>query len=174
MIQTNSNWNDKETVKKGNVGEEIVNRWLIEHGYIPYMPMQLGAHPFDRLCASRDKRTIFVAEVKSKPRRVYYPDTGIDERHLKDYQFITDKYKLDVFIFFVDEDLKQIYGGKLATLCQPREVEHAGRILNYPLNYKGIVYFPLVAMTKIADLDDKQAEQLQELSTRKAEYRAAT
>lgn len=166
----NSTWNSKKTVQKGNIGEVIVNQWLIKNGFIPYIPMELGAHPFDRLCATRDKKTIFVAEVKAKPARIYYPDTGIDIRHYDEYSFITEKYNLDVYIFFVDEDRKEIYGNILSTLIKPRTILHLGRKIDYPLKYKGIIYFPLEAMKKIADLTDQEANDLANLSGRNSIY----
>jgi len=60
-------WQSKTTVKKGNVGEKIVNDYLIKNGYIPYSPNAEGAHPFDRLCASkRQKKRYLITRGKNK------------------------------------------------------------------------------------------------------------
>lgn len=164
-------WHNMTTVKKGDIGEKIVSDWLISHGYIPYTPQAAGAHPFDKLCASRDKKTIFVAEVKSKPARTYYPDTGIDVRHYDDYKYIQSKYNIDVFLFFVDEDKRQIYGGKLSRLETQTEIIHNGKKISYPLEHRGIIYFPLSAMQIIGELTDNQAASLNQHSTRNEAYK---
>jgi hypothetical protein len=164
------NWQDKGSVKKGNIGESLVDAYLKRRGYIPYKPDADRAHPFDRLCATPDKRTVFIAECKSKPARKFFPDTGIDRRHFDDYQLLADKYRLDVFLFFVDEDARQIYGGLLSRLSQIREVKHNGKTLIYPIQRNGIVYFPLCAMTSICPISADSAGELKKHSTRNVAY----
>lgn len=163
-------WADKTTVKKGDLGEMLVDKFLIDHNCIPYAPKADRAHPFDRLCATADKKTIFIAEVKSKARRTYYPDTGIDVSHLSDYQHIQTKHSLKVYLFFVDEGEGRIYGNWLDELLKPRVVSHSLKSLNYPLEQKGVKYFPLEAMTDICLLDADAANELKRLSTRNYSY----
>lgn len=164
-------WQELVTVKKGNIGEAIVNSYLERMGFIPYSPDSEGAHPFDRLCASRDKKTIFIADSKAKPARTYYPDTGIDTRHYRDYMAIQRRHNLHVFIFFVDEDAGKVYGNFLHELDKHREIVHNGRTLNYPLVSKGIRYFPLVAMREIGEIPQKEVVKLRQLSTRNGAYK---
>lgn len=153
-------WQDSPAYLKGQVGERIVDRWLEEQGLVPYHPVANAAHPFDRLVASKDKRSIIVVEVKAKPARNKYPDTGIDYRHYQDYQHIWAKHHIPVFIAFVDEKKRQVYG-QLLSILEQRRVED-GR--HYPLRYANgkpdIIYFPLSAMRQIADLTDDQVEAL--------------
>ena len=100
-------------LEKGKLGEAIVDMYLMDRGVIPYKPvLEEAAHPFDRLCASRDKRRLFVVEVKAKPARYAYPDTGINISHWNDYTNIQDTYRIDVYIFFVDEERREVYGGE--------------------------------------------------------------
>jgi len=169
-------WNDKQEVKKGNIGERIVEEWLISHGIIPYAPCTEAAHPFDRLCASADKKRIFVAEIKCKPRRYAYPDTGINYSHYCDYVNIAMKYSMDVFLYFVDEYQRAIYGGELITRLIPEfQIVHHGKTLLYPLHTSHMqngrsvkmVYFPLKRMHQIATLSDEQCNSLRALSTSK-------
>lgn len=156
-------WEQLSTVKKGNVGEKIVIDYLTEKGFVVYKSITNGAHPFDNLCASRDKKKIFIAEVKTKEARKYYPDTGIDIRHYNQYRFIQEKYNLKVYIFFVDAANKKIYGNSLEELESSKTVGDC----KYPLKHKGIIYFPLDNTSFIAGLNDKQAETIKRYSTKK-------
>lgn len=159
------NWQDKTTVRKGNVGEDALDRWLRENNYIPYTPPTEGAHPFDRLCATSDKKTIFVADAKAKPARKYYPDTGIDIRHYQEYLHLSEKYRLSVLLVFVDQNQKRMYGNFLRVLDKPR-----GTIVRYPLEDGGIRYWPLEAMRHIGTLTDEEVEALKKYSTNKPAY----
>ncbi len=171
MIQINSNWEERTTVKKGNVGERLVNEWLIQHNYIPYSPDASGAHPFDRLVASRDKKTIFIADAKTKAKRKYYPDTGINISHYQEYKFIQEKYGIDVFIFFVDEESEEIYGNILKKLDENKTVFHNGKNIQYPFEYKGIRYFPIEQMKMIAKIPKKETQILKSYSTENEAYK---
>jgi len=164
------NWNDKPQVKKGNIGEDIVKQYLINNGYIPYKPDAPGAHPFDHLCASRDKRNIFIADTKSKPARIYYPDTGINLKNYKEYKYIQEKHNLNVFIFFVDEDSANIYGNFLKVLDKEISIDHNGVRLDYPRIEKNIIYFPLISMKQIGKIPEKDLSMLRAYSTRNDAY----
>lgn len=168
--QQNSRFRVSAKFRKGEFGEGLVDKFLLSRGCIPYIPIADAAHPFDRLCATRNKHRIFVAEVKSKARRTYYPDTGIDVRHYEGYRQVREKHRLDVFLFFVDEHLKKIYGGWLHDLELPRTIDVRGNSTNYPLTHSGIIYFPLVAMQDICEFGDDSALLLRDLSERNYTY----
>jgi hypothetical protein len=152
----------------------LVDAHLFSGGIVPYGPLLGKAHPFDRLCASQDKKNLFIVEVKSKARRNYYPDTGVDVRHYEDYMHIKATYAIPVFIYFVDEMLMRVYGGEIGWLSCSRTVAHKGRQLNYPLRQGGIIYFPLEAMTTLCPIEADAAKQLKALSTRAYAYRKAS
>jgi len=154
------NWDDKPTVRKGHIGEMLVLQWLESKGVIVYLPNTRAAHPFDKLCATPDKKTIFVAEVKTKPHRLYYPDTGINLGHYEDYSLIRNKYNLRVHIFFVDDNKGMVYGNWLDQLEVPREVIHNEKTYQYPLKQKDIIYFPLVAMNDICELPSEEVAKI--------------
>jgi len=161
---------DQITTKKGNLGEEELDKYLEANGFVVYHPKTGKAHPFDRLCASADKKKIFIAECKTKPARLYYPDTGINLSHYDDYLNVRNHYNIDIWIFFVDEYKKMIYGNPLEKLETPRRIFHNGKELEYPLVDRGIIYFPLFAMEVVARLDEKTSLKLQQLSSRNYSY----
>ena len=101
---------DLPETKKGEIGERIMDDYLISKKIIPYKPTQEGAHPFDRLCATADKKTIFIAEAKAKPARKYYPDTGIDYKIYREYMQIQAKHDIRICLFFIDEDRARFTG----------------------------------------------------------------
>lgn len=165
------NWEDKIEVQKGNLGEQIIDQYLKDNGVIPYIAVFDGPHPFDRLIASLDKKTIFIADVKSKARRSYYPDTGINKKNYQQYQYITNKYNIRCYLFFIDEWVGKIYGNFLDVLSQPETINHNGKTINYPLIQRGIIYFPLSKMAFVSLLDEENIETLKNLSSRNYSYK---
>lgn len=166
-------WQNKPEVKKGNVGESILDEYLIERGIVPYAPVANKAHPFDRLCAKADKSKIFIVEVKTKAARLYYPDTGFNISHLNDYQRIQDNHKIEVFVTFVDESKGEIYGNYLNVLMEPCVIKHRNKIIEYPLRQPPIVYFPLSVMLPLAIISEDNRATLVGLSKRAYPYGAS-
>jgi hypothetical protein len=166
-------WQDRTSVRKGTLGEQIVHAHLEKNGYIVYSPATEGAHAFDKL-AVRNKREIIIAECKTKARRKYYPDTGIDCKHYNEYKYIENLHNIPVFIFFVDELVKKVYGNKLSILEKPRNVKYEldgkRRYKDYPLVQGNIIYFPMVAMEDIATLTENDCSKLISVSTRSYDY----
>jgi len=166
MIPINSKWEDKIQVKKGNYGEDLVNNYLNKKGYVIYTPITNNAHCFDRI-VMKNKSDIKIVECKTKAKRTYFDDTGIDIRHYNEYKNISDKYIIPLFIFFIDEYLGEIYGNYLTELIKPKVVKNK----EYPLEYKGIMYFPMVNMIRdILVLNENDKEYLKGNSTRNYEY----
>lgn len=157
-------------MKKGAIAERIVREHLESKGFVVYEPVTDKAHPFDKLCSTSDKRTLMVAEIKAKPARRFFPDTGINVTLWREYQAVATRHSLEVFLYFVDEDMAAIYGNTLSALEEKRVVEDGKRTLAYPLVDHDIVYFPLAAMKLVAHLTDEQTKALSGLSTRDDRY----
>lgn len=166
---------DKRTTRLGAVGERIVDEHLAAKGFVPYAPSLSDCpHAFDRLIVKRNKREVFIAECKTKPQRVRYPDQGIDIRHYNEYRYIQDKYGLRTFLFFVDSDRAAVYGHWLDVLDEPREVEVRPReTRQYPWRSGGIIYFPTEIMRHIRNLDPDVVMELRGLSSRAEKYETA-
>ena len=163
-------FNDKKTTQKGDIGEIAVDNFLRSKGIVPYMPVFDGAHPFDRLCALPNKKNLFITEVKAKSKRKYYDDTGFNIRHYNEYLYIFEKYKLQFYICFVDEDLGEIYGGKLNDMRKEKTVAYKNKSITYPFFDRNIVYFYQPDMEHIAWLDDETVTNLRNLTTKNKAY----
>ena len=166
---------DTKMYKRGQVGEKIVDRFIIEKGkFIPYAPMvDDKPHTFDRLLATKDKKRLMIVEVKTLDSRDYYPDTGISIAHYYEYLDIQNEYGIDVWIFFVDSKKEEIYGNTLNNLKEQTEVMYNGRLLIYPLkapNFTAIggeiIYFPLVNTLPICKLTQEQIEEIRMYSNK--------
>ena len=173
----NTEFLSKSTTKKGAIAELLVTQWLIARGTVPYIPHPLaGAHPIDMAVMAKFGDTAFCfSDVKCKALRTNYPDTGIDERHYGKYTWISKYEKKEVYLFFVDEDRAEIYGGYLSDLDQPRVIEHNHRLLQYPIRDKGrtgyIIYFPYVAMEHIASISPEDVAKLKAHGTSEFAYK---
>lgn len=169
MTQKGSKWESRLTVIKGNIGERLVREYLERKGFIVYEPQTAGAHGFDKL-AILNKRQAIIAECKSKARRNKYADTGINIKHLEEYEYISKKHNLPVFIFFVDELVGKIYGNTLKELLVPCVVD--GK--HYPSRENGIIYFPLINTKPVCDISAEDTELMKANSTRNYEYAEPT
>jgi Holliday junction resolvase len=164
MKPQNLQWKDKTEVKKGEIGETIVKQYLEKNGMIVYEPKTDGAHAFDIL-AIKNKEKVCIVEVKTKPKRKFYNDTGIDITSFKTYEKVSKEHNLKLFIFFVDENEKKIYGNSLNELL--KEVEDKKK---YPLVENNIIYFHMSNMVTISDLNEKQTEEIKRYSNINEKY----
>ena len=157
-------WEGKVEVKKGNIGEELVDEYLHKKGVLTYSCKLQGPHTFDRLCIINSQ--IFIIDVKCKPSRNYYPDSGFDIITYNKYKEIIKENNLDFFIFFVDEKSKQIYGSTLDKLEKSIKV---GR-KTYPSRENEIIYFPLQNMKKICRISEENSQRIKRYNTRNYSY----
>lgn len=172
MIQTSF----ETALKKGAIGEGVVRAKMESKGYVVYTPATKGAHAFD-LLAIKDKKKCIALDVKAKARRIYYDDTGIDERLYKVYKSFSVNHNMPFWIVFVDEFTKTIYGNCIDELDSPYKCTSKGII--YPLlsesrDGKVMRYWHLSKMLYIADITDDIANELKEYSQRSYGYEKET
>lgn len=163
MIRINSAWHKQLQVKIGDYGEVLVKNFLEGIGYVCYQPVTDRAHLCDFFMFRKDKGTL-AAEVKTKPMRDKYPDTGFDMRSYKRYKQLVEEHNMRMYVFFVDEKLKWIYGNFLDVLDKPFV---AGRYM-YPrdesyFNSMEIRYYPIDKMELIRPLTDKELSAFNQL-----------
>ena len=58
------NWNDKVQVKKGDIGEEIIDTLLMDEGYHIFASLINGPHLFDRYAFNLEKNNVSLTSVK--------------------------------------------------------------------------------------------------------------
>lgn len=162
MTQINSAWHDKKETKIGDYGEALIKKYLEDLKFICYKPVTDGSHLFDFLIYREDKSPIAV-EVKTKPSRNKYPDTGFDYRHYLRYKRYTEETNTRMIIYFVDSIKGEIYGNYLDELDKPRRSQNISYPRDEYIGGREIRYFPLEAMKKIRDLTDNEKFELQRL-----------
>lgn len=168
MTQKNSTWHELKNVKIGDYGEHLVRKYLEERGYICYKPVTDGAHLVDFLFYKKDTGIITAGEVKTKPRRRKYPDTGFNKQHYDIYKKFSDEHNMRLFMFFCDETAGGIYGNYLDELDKSRLDD--GRL--YPVNEADkfgnvIRYYPLSAMLPVAVFSSEEKEKFINLRSNK-------
>jgi hypothetical protein len=146
--------------RKGTIAEQYVRDVLISRGWHIYTYSTVDQpHPVDMLAFTPDNRLVAV-EVKCKPARLYYPDTGIDVRHYHHYHNLQAQLNLPILLLFVDEYSKTVYGNYLDNLSQPITIVDNKRELVYPLIAGNQVYFPLQVMEYYADIPPNIVAQI--------------
>ena len=151
----------EERLEKGGIGERIVRGWLEDMNYVVYEPVTVGVpHPFDKICSTPDKRTIFISEVKTKASRDKYPDIGVNERNIQEYLYISNKHHLSVRLFFVDPRRREVYGNLLSVLNESYVDVVNNREIAYPLILNGIRYFSLKKMKFCKHLSPSEVAEI--------------
>ena len=162
-------WGDKIQVKKGDIGEDLVIKYLKVNGYeILEHNREVGPHPYDIM--ARGKKGDFIVEVKSKPRRDNYPDTGVDLKHYNDYKTVSRDKKITVFLFFVDENSGKVYGGDLSSLDVKKTHNYNNRNYEYPKVENGIIYFFQPSMSVFFELTKEDTDSLKGFCSRNSKY----
>lgn len=141
MATRPKNFKDRNTTKKGAIGERIVKDILENAGWVVYVPVTNKAHAFDIL-AIKDKTKIKAIEVKTKARLNNWPAQGIDRRHYEEYIKISQAMCVDLWLFFVDDKDGSVHGQNLRKLPEPFRVN------------ADIVAWYLSDMIKLAQISD--------------------
>ena len=150
-------------LNKGKIGEDIVRAYLEQQGYVVYTPDTIGSHMFD-IMAIKNKSEIIIADVKTKPKRKNYNDTGIDVHFYNDYKKASEKMNVPFYVFFVDYVTGKIYKADIIDLDKKNEwIEN----IQYPSRYKGIIYYHLNQLEIIGELSKEDVNKLKELDNQK-------
>ena len=167
-------WGNNTSVKKGAVGERIVQHYLEKRGYVIYKCITDKPHAFD-LMAIKDKEIMRIAEVKSKAR-MPSGETGINLSNYNEYVKILDKggKQFDTFLFFVDEHPQEerIYGNFISALRTEIVVNNVKypSIRTLQRDKKEVVFFHVSIMKDIRKLTQEEVAELKKYTKRKYNY----
>lgn len=163
-------WHMRPEVMKGDIGEEAVVNLLNAHGFCCYKSISPFAHPIDFLAIKNDMTKMLFCEVKTKPSRKFYPDTGFNYRNYKKYKGMEDRFQCHVFVAFVDDLRGQIYGDFLRKMEKPYIMNYKNKILKYPLVKDSIIYFPLAHMRLVSAIPADVLKKLSKFTSNNKSY----
>lgn len=153
------NFRELNESKIGNLGEELVKKSLEKIGFVVYETRTEKSHPIDFICFD-NLDNMFLFEVKTKPHRWSYDETGIDLRSWNRYKKLIEESCFKIYLYFVDEFEEKIYYISI------------NKIINDKTKYKirhddnakrGIVYFYLKDMKIGRDLTNDEILKFKEL-----------
>lgn len=165
-----------KSLRKGDLGEEIVKTILRDNGYVLYTVDNEGSHPFDIMAVDIESHRLVVVEVKTIPRRNLYEDNGLKLTSWKKYTRWYKETGIDFFLIFVDEMTREVYGNTLQILSEHYYDRTSG--LYYPLVYKDrfgfssndMIYLHLNKCKPFGNISDEDASKMRGLSQRKHGY----
>lgn len=90
-------------LKKGEIGETIIQNYLEKLGWVVYKPFTKDkAHYFDIL-ATKDKQKIIAIDVKTKARLNKWDAQGINIKHYNEYIRFIKITNIPFYLIFVDD-----------------------------------------------------------------------
>jgi hypothetical protein len=108
-------WGKMKTVKKGDIGEKLIERLLQQKDLAVYRPVNDGAHVVDFYCQKKGRR-VFAVEAKTYPRYYTFEATGIDLKDFEVYSDLLARQGIDTVIFWIDEFEQAIYYQRISIL----------------------------------------------------------
>jgi Holliday junction resolvase-like predicted endonuclease len=141
-------------LKKGEIGENIVCKYLENRGWIVYKPFTKNKpHYFDILATLHKEKAIAV-DVKTKARLNKWNAQGINIRHYKQYLRFIEKTNIPFYLIFVDDKLGDVYCADIKKLSN-----------GFNPN-KNIIAWYLSDMIYMFKITEKQIQELSEFDQR--------
>lgn len=103
-------------LKKGELGENIIQEFLEGRGWIVYKPFTKNkAHYFDAL-ATKNKEKAIAIDVKTKARLNNWKAQGINIKSYNEYKKFIDKVNIPFYLIFIDDKCGDVYSAELSKL----------------------------------------------------------
>lgn len=164
---------DLKTTVKGDYGEHLVDIYLYNKGYQVFCPVLNKSHHVDRICLDSHGKVVCYTEIKTKSKRKYYQDTGMDLADHYHYLQIQRDTGIPIVIYFVDEENGIIRGNYFNKLIKPYKDDRN----TYPFidpSHDGqkvdIIYYPLANMRVATGISDADCEILKKRTTKNKKY----
>jgi hypothetical protein len=105
-------------LKKGDLGEKIIQDYLENKGWIVYFPFTKNrAHYFDML-ATKDKENVVAVDVKTKARLNKLVAQGINIKSYNEYMGFIKKVNVPFYLIFIDDKCGDVYLAELSKLSK--------------------------------------------------------
>lgn len=164
----NEDFHNLQTTKLGDIGEEIVDKWLYMEGFDGwgtsdiYVPNHNGSHIIDRVMFLSGSVICF--DVKTKSSRDLYSDVGIDTNDYKKYKMLANS-GVHVMLFFVDVKLGKCYGGFLGDIDKEYYIGRNRYPLHSQTSYGfDVTYFPIDIMKEYFVIEEEDLVRLRKFS----------
>lgn len=109
----------KIKLQKGELGENIISKYLEKKGWIVYRPFTKDkAHYFDMLC-TLNKEKVIAIDVKTKARLNKWNAQGIDIRSYNEYLNFVKQTSINFYLIFVDDKNGEVHLADLIKLKKP-------------------------------------------------------
>ena len=105
----------EKSLKKGDIGEIVIQEYLEKKGWIVYRPSTDGAHLWDMFC-TKGKDKMIALDVKTKARFNKWNAQGIDHTSYNYYLKQSKKHKIPFYLFFIDDKNGDVHLGDLEKL----------------------------------------------------------
>jgi hypothetical protein len=106
-------------LKKGDIGEKIIQEYLENKGWIVYRPFTKNkAHYFDILCTF-EKEKVLAIDVKTKARFNKWEAQGINVKSYNEYINFIKTTNVPFFLFFIDDKNGDVHIADVTKLDEP-------------------------------------------------------
>jgi len=153
-------WEEKDQVKKGNIGEAIVQSYLEGRGWTVYTPKTKGAHWFDLLCC-KGKEQVIALDVKTKARFNKWNAQGINIRSYNQYLNFLEVSSINFYLIFIDDKTGDVH------LADLNEIKNKG----FTPNNDKLIAWKLTDMKLLFRIEDKMIEKLSSFDTRNYKFK---
>lgn len=107
------------SLKKGEIGEQIIRERLEAKGWIVYFPFTKNRPHYFDLLATYQKEKAIAVDVKTKARLNKYTAQGINTKQYEQYKRFTENNKIAFWIVFIDEYNGEIHTAQIDRLENP-------------------------------------------------------
>jgi hypothetical protein len=140
----------KKALKKGYLGEKIIQEYLEKKGWIVYFPYTKNkAHYFDIL-ATKNKEKAIAVDVKTKARLNLWPATGINIKSYNEYLNFIKKTNIQFYLIFIDDKSGETHCANLKKLKTCENIRPTNKIIAWYL--KDMKYLFTIKKEKIIEL----------------------
>jgi len=146
-------------LKKGDIGEQIVQQFLEQRGWIVYRPFTKDkAHYFD-IMATKNKEKVVAIDVKTKARLNNWKAQGINLKTYLEYKRFIDKINIPFYLIFIDDKNGDVHCAELSKLKKSF----------YPTEY--IIAWYLDEMIYLFNIGNKRITELSAFDQRNYDYK---